>query len=219
MTANVPAATARVEPVGFAELGDDFSQTRQDTALVHGKAEDLVGLSENDRERHTVEEADEDWLRQEICEHAQAKEARADADEAREQCKCGGERSIGRRIADGEWRDRSRDHGARCRVGADDQLARAAEDGIGDERQDSRVEANFRREPGQLRIGDADRHRDRRNRETRLDISGQIGGLISKQLGKAGRKAVKRRHSAPLCIRLTVHFGVDVTVRWPELSP
>ena len=44
--------------------------------------------------------------------------------------------------------------GDRRGVGADDQLARRAEDGVGDERRDRGVEAGLRRQAGDRRIGD-----------------------------------------------------------------
>ena len=49
------------------------------------KAEDLVGLAKNDRERHTIEKADENRTRQEVCERAKPEEACRNAEQSSEE--------------------------------------------------------------------------------------------------------------------------------------
>lgn len=75
MTAKVPSAHAKCRRLNLAELTDDLGQARKDAALGHWKAENLVGLAENDRQRHTIEKADENRPRQEVCKRTQSQEA------------------------------------------------------------------------------------------------------------------------------------------------
>ena len=100
------------------------------------KAEDLVGLPQNDRQRHAVEKADQDRPREEVRQHAETQKACPDADEAGEQGQRRGQGGIEGRVTPRERGDGSGDHSAGCGVRPDDQLARGPKDRIGYEWQD-----------------------------------------------------------------------------------
>ena len=85
MTRKVPRATARRRPLNVAELSKDLCDARDDAGLDHREAEDLVGLTENDRERDAIEKADKDRPRQEVCQPAQSQEACRNAEQSGEQ--------------------------------------------------------------------------------------------------------------------------------------
>ena len=184
--------------MNLAELAGDLYETWNDAAFLYRKAEDLAGLTENDRKGDTIEEADEDRPGQKICERSQSQKASGDAQNAGEQGEHHRQRGVSRLVAGGKRRDARRDQRAGGRIGANDQLPRRAEDRIGDERQYARIKSHFRAEAGELGISDADRQGDRGHGKTCPEIGRRIVEPVAKQGGKAWGVAGERGHRLPL---------------------
>jgi hypothetical protein len=111
----------------------------------------------------------------------QAKHAGHDAEPRREQRQP-------TRIAGRQRRHGDRDDGRHCGVGADDEQARAAEQGVSDQRQHAAIEAG-QRQAGQLAIGQAHRHHDRPQGQARREVVRQKRCLVGFECRQAGHPA------------------------------
>ncbi|MNL14417.1 hypothetical protein D3C87_1353540 [compost metagenome] len=115
---------------------------------------DAAELAGGNDEARGGDEAGNDRMREEIGDKAQPEQAHGHEENARKRGQhdgCAGiiGSALGRNASDGGCRHQ-RDHGHR----PDSQRARGAEDRIGYQRQNGRVEADFGRQPGQQRIGE-----------------------------------------------------------------
>ena len=184
--------------VDVTELSKDLCDARDDAGLDHREAEDLVGLTENDRERDTIEEADKDRSRQEVRKAAQSQKACRNAEQSGEQSKHHRKRGVSCLIAGRERSHARRNQRTGGGVRPDDQLAGGAENRIGHEWQNTRIEPHLRAEAGKSGIGDADRKRHRGNRKTCPQVGGGVGEFVVEQPGKARGVAGKGRHRPAL---------------------
>ena len=84
MMAKVPAATASVAQWISPSFPIDLDRCAgMMPDSMDRKAEDLVGLPENDRERDAIEKADQDRPREEVRQPAETQKACPDADAGR----------------------------------------------------------------------------------------------------------------------------------------
>ncbi len=152
------------------KVPNDLEQPRNDAALMNWKSEDLAGLPENDRQGYAVEKSDENGLREEIRQSTQPQETRCDADQAGERGERSRQRGIGRSIPASQRSHRCRHNSAGRRIRADNELARAAEQRIGDERQNARIKSDLWRKSREFRVGDRDRNGDGGDGESGANI-------------------------------------------------
>ena len=134
-------------------------------------------LADEDRERDAREEADEDRPRQEGREHAEPEQPRPEVVAADDEREHGRDTGAVSRLEARHGGEDCREDGHRRGVGADDQLARRTEDGVGDERRDAGVEPGLRRQAGDRRVGDGTRKPD--------GCDGEAGGDIAPEPGRA----------------------------------
>ena len=147
----------------------------------NAESEELANLAEKYAQGDAVEETDQNRLGQEVRQRAELKKTRANAEEPGQKGECQRQREIQRFIAKGEWCNRCGDQCAGGRIRADDQLARAAKNRVGQERQDTRVKAGNRAEASQLCVGYANRQRDGSHRQASQQIVAEIAPLIVEQ--------------------------------------
>ena len=155
------------------ELVDDFLGHRDDTLLFDREAEQLTGLAQRNADGNTVEEADQDRPQQEVRQHIQLEEAGGDAEQPREQRQQRGQRNVGLGVAGGQRRDGGRYQCTGGGIGADDQLARGAEEKIGEQRMHARIETDRRQ-------GDSS------HRQAGGQVMGQVGAATPQQIKQSG---------------------------------
>ena len=92
-----------------------------------------------------------------------------------------GQRHVQLRIAGGQRCDSGSNQGTGRRIRTDYQLPGSTEQGIGDHRQDGRIQTDDRAEPGQLGIGDPNRQGHGGNRQAGNQVMGKIGAPVAEQ--------------------------------------
>jgi len=128
-----------------------------DSARLDGKTEHLADLAQENTERNTIQIADQDGLGEEVRQKPEPEKPCSDTREAREHSKDHRQREVGVGVAASKRCDNGRHHDASGRIRVYDQLPRGAEQGVGEQRQDARIETNHRIEPGELGVGDGGR--------------------------------------------------------------
>ena len=159
--------------VGLAQSLNELEQLWQHLVRLARIAQQLGQLADDDDDGDPVEVAGQDRLREEAREEAEAAEPGHDVERARDQRQHRQEREVPRGVALRQRGEARRDHDAGGGVGAEDQLARGAEQRIGHQREDRGVDADRSRHAGELRVGDPDRQADRRDRQARRHVLGQ----------------------------------------------
>ena len=197
-------------PVDVGGLAGEVDEGREDAVGGDGGAGDALELAGDDRERDAGEEADEDRARQEGREDAEAEQPAAEIEAADDQRQ---HRGDGGAIGGVEARHGGEDgghDGDGGGVGTDDQLARRAEDGVGDERRDRGVEAGLGRQAGDRRIGDGGGQADRGDGEAggdvALDPARPVAGEARQHRPGRGRVA-DAIHGWSLALRAAVSGG------------
>ncbi len=151
-------------------------------------AKQLGQLADEDDERDAVQIAGQDRLGQEGGDEAEPGRAGDQVEHAGHQREDRQQGQIPFRVARCERRQAGRDQQAGGGVRTDDQLPRRAEQGIGQQRKDRRVDADDRGHARELGVGEADRQGDRRDRDPGHDVFGQPAAVVPHQRGEPGRE-------------------------------
>ena len=136
----------------------------EEALRVGREAEEPRELAHEHDDRDPVEKPDPHGLREQLGEHAEAGEARNDAQHTHQHRQHPGERHRLRRVAASaeEREDRRRDERTERRVRPEHEDPRRTEDRVCEQRGHGRVETGHRREPGELGVRHAlgDEQRD-----------------------------------------------------------
>jgi hypothetical protein len=147
-----------------AQTLDAFLQLRHELVGVAWIAEQLGQLADENDQRDAVQITGQDRLGQEGGDEAEPGRAGDQIEKACHQREHGQHDEIALRIVARERRQAGGDQQACGGVRADDQLPRRAEQRIGEQREDRRVDADDRRYAGEVGVGEANRQGDRRDR-------------------------------------------------------
>ena len=157
--------TASVAPLTSPSSLHHLPEPAQRLARVDLEPEQLAQLGDHERDRDSVQVADQHRPGEVVGDPAEPQRARqqeAGGDEQGEH-----RRQLDRVVAarGRERKNRGGDERRRRALRADDEPARRAEQDVGDRRQQQRVQAVDRREPGELAVGHRRRQRERRDRQ------------------------------------------------------
>lgn len=116
-----------------------------------------------------------------------------------------GQRNVGLGVAGGQRRDGGRYQRTGGGIGADDQLARGAEEKIGEQRMHARIETDRRSKSGQLGIDHPHRQGDSSHRQAGGQVMGQVGAATPQQIKQSGTAT-----SEQLCQTMTHRAALTV---------
>ena len=180
------------EPAGRAELAQQVPELLEEVALALLDAEELRQLPDHDRQGEADDESLHHRLGDEAREEAQAQEPR---DQSRDP---DGERHRDReldeqvRVLAGEIADRSRRERRGRRHRPDDEVARAAESRVEEQRARRGVQPDDRRDACDRRVGECLGHEHRPDRQPRDDVAADPTSVVAPQPG-VDRKLHRRR--------------------------
>ena len=166
-------ADAQGAEVGLVEVGDELAEVHQHVAAVDAEAEELGQLADDDDDRQAGHVAEPDRLREQVGDEAEPGDAGADGDGAHQQRQHPRQSHGSLHRACGQRQDDGRDDGAQRRVRAQHQVRRRPERGIGHQAHDRRVQAGDGGQAGQLGIGHALRHQQRREHDGGDQVAAQ----------------------------------------------
>ena len=197
-SASDASADEQRQPARVAEVAEQVPELLEEVALALGDAEQLRHLADDDRQR----EADDEALQ-----HRLGDEAREEAEPQRARRRARGSRPTsasvivsceeGVRSARGEVADRRRRQRRSRGHRPGDEVPRAAERGVEDQRARRRVQADDRRDAGDRRVGE------------------RLGTSTAQTVRPATRSP--RSHAAPIAVPSEVKTG-SLTRRY-ELKP
>ena len=173
------------------EFGGEFDQARDDALPGDGKATYLADLAERDADRHAIQEPNQDRSRKEVSQRAQPEEPGNNTENASQKCERHRERVIQVLIPGRQRAHSSRYQRTGSRIRTENQLSGCSEERVGNQREDARVQTNLRLEPGQLRVRNTDGQGYSRNRQTRYEVTRDIGTAIGQQVGQTRRNSRK----------------------------
>ena len=202
-------------PVGSAaqHRRGDGPQASQRPVALDREPEELGQLADQHRQRNAVHVAVADRLGQQFGDEAQTRQAGQDAHRPGDDRHHAGQRDGAHRVAAGQRQDDGEDDGRQRRVGSQHQDAAGAEQRIGQQRHDRRVEAVDARHARCHRIGDADGHQHRRQHQPGHDVVPQPGRLVAAQGLQARQPAhpprLVRRSAAGRAMRPRSRLGCE----------
>ena len=136
--------------VGLVQAADEPAHRADEVLGVDGEAEQLGELGDDHRQGDPGQVADADGHREQLGDEPEPGQAAGQHDRSDDQGEQPGERDPLIGVGAGERDDRGGDQRADRRVGADDQDAAGAEQEVDDQRDQRRVQARDRRQPGEL---------------------------------------------------------------------
>ena len=169
-----------------ATPSDELLEPSRGALRGDAEAEELGQLAHDHDYGHPVEVADAQRLGEQFRDHAEVGESGDRADHAHDH-------RHRRRQGDGpggvasgadERQDRRQDQRRQSGIGAEDQDARRAEDRVGEQRHDGRIEAGHRGQPGELGVGHALRDEEGRDREAGDEVAAQVGATVPAKCGQ-----------------------------------
>ena len=163
------------------QRADDRPELTQRTLGVDREAEELRQLADQHGQRDAVHVPVADRLGQELGDEAQTRDARHNAHRARHDRHRPRQRDGTLRIAGGERHDHGEDDGGQRGIRAQHHDAAGAEQRVGKQRNDRRVETVDAGQARRDRIRDADRHEHRRQHDPRRDVVGKPLRLVARQ--------------------------------------
>ena len=209
------------QPAPRARLAEEAHRLLERRVAGKMDAHELADLTDGDRVRKPDDEAVEDGFREELGDQAQPGETGEHEDRAGQQRQGDGERQVALVAAGGGQRrdDGGRDDGHR-RGRSDDEMPRAAEEGVGDERQRRGVEPVLRRHAGDPGIGEPFGYQQRPDRQRGDDVPGEPGATIPRQPARRRQQALQpwRSLSRP-GEQSRVADGTHAVLRTPCPSP
>ena len=164
--------------LAIADAGDEPNALSDDRVAARAEPEQPGQLADDDDQRDAVEVALPHGSRQEIGQEPESGERRPHDDQADEDRQKPGQCNGARLVAGRERHDRRGDDRQQRRVGPEDQDPRGTEQRVGQERQDGRIQADDRGQPGCLGVAHPGRDEDRGQDEPREDVMSQRGALI-----------------------------------------
>ncbi len=193
------AADRQGDGVGAAELGQRVQKLLERGLAGSLDAQHLGQLRDRHHDGEPVHEAHDDRLAEEVGDEAQPQQAGQQAQHARHDAEPRREQRQPPGIAQRQRRHRDGDDGRHRGVGADDEQARAAEQGVGDQRQHAAIEAG-QRQAGELAVDEAHRHHHRPQGQARREVVRQERCLVGFQCRQAGGPA-RELHAASRVLR------------------
>ena len=190
---------------------DQLLQLRHELVGVARIAEQLGQLADEDDQRDAVQIAGQDRLRQEGGDEAEPGRAGDQVEHAGHQREDRQQGQIPLRVACRERRQARSDQQAGGGVRTDDQLPRGAEQRIGEQREDRRVDADDGGHAGEIGVGEADRQGDRRDRNPGQHIFGQPAAVVPRRAWRARARAAPAGSHASQ--RALVHGPRAISVR------
>ena len=190
--------------VALVEAVDERAELVDEAVRVGREPAELGQLADDDREGEPVHVADLHLLREEVGDEAELGDAEADLDERDQEGHHAGQRDRPRRIVAGhdQRRDRGEDQRSERRVRPEHQDPARSHDRVPDEAGDRRVQPRDRGKPGQLCVGHALGHEDRREDdagdEVEVEPASPVGARHAEprhDAGGAARTAVLSRRA------------------------
>ena len=200
-----PAPTARVSRSVSRRCGKQVPHHGQRGVAVGLDAEDLGDLLDGDQQRQPEHEAEQHGLREELRDPAELEDPGRDRDEAGQDRERRGQGDVLGAPGGGELRDGRRRHDRDRRGDRHDQLARAAEQRVGEQPDRRRVEGVLGRHSGQLRVGHALRDEDGAHREPGDEVEAEPAPLVAGQ-PREDRPGMSRR--SPCRVASSVIVGI-----------
>ena len=141
--------------VGLVQAGDELADGADEVLGVDREAEQLGELGDDHRQGDPGQVADADGHREQLGDEPESGQAAGQHDRPDDQGEQPGERDPLVGVGSGQRDDRGGHQRADRTVGADDEDAAGAEQEVDDERDQRRVQAGDRRQPGELRVAHA----------------------------------------------------------------
>ena len=141
-----------------AEVREELRQKAEKTGRWDGEPEEPAELPDDDAERDAIQIARQDRPCQKVRQEPEPRNARRDAQHARDDRQRHGERDVAVGVMAGKRGDGGRDNRAGGGVGRHDQLPGRPEQRVGHEWKDAGVEPVRRRHSRELGVGDRNWH-------------------------------------------------------------
>ncbi|MNG97858.1 hypothetical protein D3C79_569810 [compost metagenome] len=165
-------------------------QIAQRPLAIDGQAEQFGQLADQHGEGDAVHVAVADRLGQQFGDEAQAQQPGDHAERPGHQGHHAGDGDGPLRVAGGVLHHHGQDRRGQCRVRAQHEDAAGAEQGVGQQWDDGRVEAVDTRYAGGFGVGDAHGHEHGGEHQAGSDVLGQPGALVVQQGDQAGQPAL-----------------------------
>ena len=193
--------TSNVRPWVSPRCGDHSPELLEEVALLLLDAEQLGHLADDDGQGEADDEALEHRLGDEVGEEPEAQQSGAEGEHAGHQGEHAGERRDVVGAARRQVGDRRRGQRRGRRHRPDDEVARAAERGVEDQRRRRGVEADDRRHAGDRGVGERLGHEHRPDGEPGDEVAAQPPTVVAGQRAEDRkghcRRGLSRRRPSP----------------------
>ena len=180
-------------PVRLVDALGERLDLVEEAVRVGGEPEELRQLADDDRDRQAVHVPHLHLLGEQVGHEAELPQPEPDLHEPHEDGEHPGQRDRGSGVPAREQRgDRRQDQRRDGRVRTEDEHARGAEERVGEQAGDRRVEPRHGRQPGQLGVRHALGNEDRRQHDARDGVRAQPRAVVGAREPHAGHPSLQR---------------------------